>query len=279
MTRRRRTAVVVVAGLVAAGIAQLADPSGKTGALVLLAAGLVLGELFVLRLENGTAVPLSYAVLLVIASSFAVPRYAAAVAGAELISAVAAVLRSIVRVAHPIMLERLVVAAATIAVYDGFRSVTHYRETVGAVLLTLGAAALSQFRWISPLGGSCGCGRRSRPGRASAWLAIASSGILMAIGYRGVDGHGEVGIWGPLLFSTPLLAAWYAFERLDTATRAYRQTIESLAMAPEFGGIVPARSFATGRAHSPRRWPRPRRVDERHVRTSRSPHCCTISDR
>ena len=61
----------------------------------------------------------------------------------------------------------------------------------------------------------------------------------MAIGYRGVDGRGQVGIWGPLLFSTPLLAAWYAFERLDSATRAYRQTIEALAMAPEFGGIVP----------------------------------------
>jgi len=61
----------------------------------------------------------------------------------------------------------------------------------------------------------------------------------MAIGYRGVDGRGAVGIWGPLLFSTPLLAAWYAFERLDAATLAYRQTIEALAMAPEFGGIVP----------------------------------------
>jgi len=63
--------------------------------------------------------------------------------------------------------------------------------------------------------------------------------MLMAIGYRGVDGHGQVGLWGPLLFSTPLLAAWYAFERLASATRAYRQTIEALAMAPEFGGIVP----------------------------------------
>jgi hypothetical protein len=72
-----------------------------------------------------------------------------------------------------------------------------------------------------------------------AWLAVASSGMLMAIGYRGVDGKGDVGIWGPLLFATPLLAAWYAIERLDAATTAYRQTIESLAMAPEMGGLVP----------------------------------------
>jgi hypothetical protein len=63
--------------------------------------------------------------------------------------------------------------------------------------------------------------------------------MLMAIGYRGVNGAGRVGIWGPLLFATPLLAAWYAFERLDSATRSYKQTIEALAMAPELGGLVP----------------------------------------
>ena len=35
----------------------------------------------------------------------------------------------------------LVVAAATITVYDGFRAVTRHDETVAAVLLTLGVAA------------------------------------------------------------------------------------------------------------------------------------------
>jgi HD-GYP domain-containing protein (c-di-GMP phosphodiesterase class II) len=42
------------------------------------------------------------------------------------------------------------------------------------------------------------------------------------------------------LFATPLLAAWYAFERLDQARLAYRQTIESLAMSPELAGLVPS---------------------------------------
>ena len=86
MSLSRRMTFVVIAGLVAGTVAHFADPSGSTGALVLLAAGLVLGELLVLRLENGTAVPLSYAVLLVLASTFPAPRYAGAVAGAELIS-------------------------------------------------------------------------------------------------------------------------------------------------------------------------------------------------
>jgi hypothetical protein len=42
--------------------------------------------------------------------------------------------------------------------------------------------------------------------------------MLMAIGYRGVDGDGRIGIWGPLLFATPLLVGWYAFDRRDAAT-------------------------------------------------------------
>ena len=239
MSERRQMALVVAAGVVAGVAARLADPSGTTAALVLLASAVVLGELLVLRVEDGTAVPLSYAVLVVLASTFPAPRYAIAVAGAELVSAG---LRLSAR--RPgwqvrVVVERVAVAAATIAAYDGLRALTQHRETVAWVLLSLAAAAGSQLpvdlavRWVL----------RLRPTLAArsrlAWLAIASSGMLMAIGYRGVGGHGRVGIWGPLLFSTPLLAAWYAFERLDAATLAYRQTIEALAMAPEFGGIVP----------------------------------------
>jgi hypothetical protein len=239
MSQWRQVVFVALAGLVAGSVAHVADPSGTTGALVFLAAGLVIGELLVLRLENGTAVPLSYAVLLVLASSFPASRYAGAVVGAELISAVLQLSDRESTWRVRVMAERLAVAAVTIAVYDGMRALTHHDETVAAVLLALAAAAVSQLpvdlamRWILRLHPLFSARARL------AWLAIASSGILMAVGYRGVDGMGSVGIWGPLLFSTPLLAAYYAFERLDTATLAYRQTIEALAMAPEFGGIVP----------------------------------------
>jgi hypothetical protein len=236
---RRRLIFVVVAGLTVALIARFIDPAGTGSARVLLACGLVIGELLVLRLENGTSVPLSYAVLLVLASSFRAPDYAIVVIGAELISAALRITHRSAGWRAQIMLERLIVAAATIVVYDTVRAMTNHNETVNAVLLTLGVAAVSQIpvdlfaRWILRLQPSFS------PRTRLAWLAITSSGMLMAIGYRGVDGHGQVGIWGPLLFSTPLLAAWYAFERLDAATRAYRQTIEALAMAPEFGGLVP----------------------------------------
>jgi hypothetical protein len=116
------------------------------------------------------------------------------------------------------------------------------------VLASLAAAAAAQVVVDVPLRHVLRLGTSLSPRGRLAWLAVASSGMLMAIGYRGVHlavtnssvhGDGRLGIWGPLLFATPLLAAWYAFERLDSATRSYRQTIEALAMAPELGGLVP----------------------------------------
>lgn len=238
MSRRRRIAFVAIAGIVAGSVARIADPSGTSGALVFLAAGLVLGELLVLRLENETAVPLSYAVLVVLAASFSLPQFAAAVAGAELISLLLRFSERASGLRSQILGERLLVAAATIAAYDAARALAPAEE-VAALLVALGAAAAAQVvvdlaaRWMFRLPPTFS--ERAR----LAWLAIASSGMLMAIGYRGVGGKGHIGIWGPVLFSTPLLAAWYAFERLHSATRAYDQTIEALAMAPEFGRLVP----------------------------------------
>ncbi len=199
---------------------------------------IALGMLLVLRLENGTKLPLAFAVYPVVASTFSAPRFAAAVAGAELISLVLRLSDHPARMRIPLVAERIVVAGATLAVFAGARSLTGYRETLPAVLACLGAAAVAQIPTDLAVRGVLRL-QPSFSGRTHlAWLAIASSGVLMAIGYRGVAGEGGLGIAG-MLFATPLLATWYAFERLDSATSAYHQTIESLAMAPEFGGIVP----------------------------------------
>jgi hypothetical protein len=230
---------VCIAGLVAAGIAQLVDPGGPATPLCLLAAGLVLGELLVLRLEDGSAIPLSYAVLVVLASSFDLPQYAAAVLGAELISILLRITEKSSGWRFSVFTERIAVAAATYAAYQLAWHALGETEKVAEVLLSLAAAALAQVVVDVTLRKVLHLGASFSPRGRLAWLAIASSGMLMAIGYRGVAGEGRVGIWGPLLFSTPLLAAWYAFERLDAATRSYRQTIEALAMAPELGGLVP----------------------------------------
>jgi hypothetical protein len=240
MGRRVRVAVVFGAGIIAGVVARLAWPNTRADALCFLAAGIVLGELLVLRLEDGSALPLSYAVLIVLASSFTRPEYAITVLAAETIAFVLRITDRGPAWRLSTLLERLAVAAATYVAYEVAWHAVGQRETVPAVLVALAAAAAAQVVIDAIVRRLLHLGATFSPRARLAWLAIASSGMLMAIGYRGVNGEGRVGIWGPLLFSTPLLAAWYAFERLDSATRSYRQTIEALAMAPELGGMVAA---------------------------------------
>jgi hypothetical protein len=239
MSRRRRIAIVVIAGVVAAVVAQLVAPDSGAAALCLLSTGLVLGELLVLRLEDGSAIPLSYSVLVVLASSFSFREYVCAVLGAALIGVVLRITDRSHGWQLRVFIERIAVAIATFGAYTLAWYAVGEREEVAAVLFSLAAAAIAQLLVDVTLRKVFNLGASFSPRGRLAWLAVASSGMLMAIGYRGVGGVGQVGIWGPLLFSTPLLAAWYAFERLDAATRSYRQTIEALAMAPELGGLVP----------------------------------------
>ncbi|MDQ1386489.1 MAG: hypothetical protein QOG65_3868 [Actinomycetota bacterium] len=239
MNRGRRIGFVCGLGLVGGLIAHFADPSGRAYALTLLAAGLVLGELFALRLEDRDPLPLSYAVLVVLASSFPLRDYAIAVASAEVVSLLLRVTDR-KRARYVVLFGiRIAVAVATYAAYQGVWHLVGRREQVAPVLAALAAAAAAQLLVDITASKLLRLGESFSPRSRLAWLAVASSGMLMAIGYRGVDGSGRVGLFGPLLFSTPLLAAWYAFERLDAATRSYRQTIEALAMAPELGGMVP----------------------------------------
>jgi hypothetical protein len=62
--------------------------------------------------------------------------------------------------------------------------------------------------------------------------------MLMAISDRGVRGIEGMGLWGPAVFTIPLLAAWYSYERLEAIRRTYEQTIRALGAAPELGGLV-----------------------------------------
>jgi hypothetical protein len=53
-----------------------------------------------------------------------------------------------------------------------------------------------------------------------------------------VEGRGGMGLWGPAVFTIPLLAAWYSYEHLASIRRTYDQTIRALGAAPELGGMV-----------------------------------------
>src|SRR2546423_4387221 len=119
MACRRRVAVVVIAGLVAGVVAHFVSPDGAAAALCFLATGLVLGELLALRLEDGSALPLSYAVLVVLASSFSLRQYAIAVLAAQLASMLLRTTERNVTWRITIFVERIAVAAATYAAYQG----------------------------------------------------------------------------------------------------------------------------------------------------------------
>ena len=52
-------------------------------------------------------------------------------------------------------------------------------------------------------------------------VALVSSAMLMAVSADGVQGVGGLGLWGPVVFTVPLLAAWYSYERLTLIRRTY----------------------------------------------------------
>src|SRR6185503_11671209 len=133
--------------------------------------------------------------------------------------------------------ERCAEALAAGAAYEIVMAIGHQRETPGVVVLALALAALAPIvvadltayvrdRSIAPL--------RAR----AADVAIVASGTLMAVGYGGLGHDGDLGLLGPILFSIPLIAAWYSFELLASTRRSFEETIEALAAAPELGGLV-----------------------------------------
>ncbi len=238
MRLRSRIAWVVVGSLVAAATVHVAQPHSTAGGAVLLAAGVVLGELLVLRLDDGTGLPLSYAALLVLVTSFAPVAAAALVVGAEMVAVVVRVEPRGLPARMWVGLQRVLVAAGALGAFrvarQAFGSRGHLGAVLGALAVTVIAAmVVDELLRIVFRQGSGLAGRGS-----VAWTALGSCAVLMAVGYGGVNGRGQLGVWGPLLFSIPLLGTWYSFERLDSISRTYRQTIEALAMAPELGGFV-----------------------------------------
>ena len=199
----------------------------------------MVGELFELRPANRAPLPLSFAVVVVLVRAADVEQFVAIVVAGFL---VATIIRS-----EPkgllgrslLYFERLAEALAAGAVYHAVIDTSSGPDTRAVVLGALAAAAIVEILVADAV--TFVRERRIAPIRArGADLALVTSGMLMAVGYGGIDGEGRLGLWGPLLFCIPLLAAWYSFELLASTRRSFRQTVRALGEAPELGGLVRA---------------------------------------
>ncbi len=221
-----------VGGLVAL-VTEVGSPGGDMTALVVLATVVALGELVALRPPHRQPIPLSYAYMLVIVRSFAFLPAAVAILAAEAAAAIvqpASSRRERFEAAATHGVAGLVGLTVFAAVHRGnVLDATPWLLTVlalsaMAMLLVHEAASFLRVRRVPPVGG--------------ADLALIASGMLMAIGFRAVGGHESVGLWAVALFSVPLFAAWYSFERLAVISRTSEQTIEALSVVPEMAGLA-----------------------------------------
>lgn len=238
MKRWVRVAVLLGGGAAIAVGAEVARPGTEWSALALLGGAVAAGELIELRPPHRAALPISFAYVVVLAQR-------ASLGDALLVLFVALLASFLVR-AEPIMTEarlalfgeRLAEGAAAILVFHGVDRALGTPTDRAAVLVCLGAAAIAPLvvaeiiRMIRARDASI-----SFEGR-TADLALVTSATLMGISDLGIAGSGGMGLWGPVVFTIPLLAAWYSYDHLDQIRRTYDQTIRALGAAPELGGIV-----------------------------------------
>jgi hypothetical protein len=237
VTRRRAIIGVALAGGVLALCADFAGVAAPLPELIALAAALVVAEQFELCPRGRAPLPLSFAVVVVLVRATS-PKDFAIVIGVSF--AVAIALRAQPRRALLRFLlypERLVAALGAMAAFRVVVDSVDSRDATALVLSGLAAAAIAEIA-VADLVTLVRDHRVALPRARGADLALVTSGMLMAVGYAGIGGEGVLGLWGPLLFSIPLVAAWYSFELLASTRRNLRQTVEALGTAPELAGHV-----------------------------------------
>ncbi len=238
MTLSTRVSVIAV------GTACYAIAAGVLGVqrhdmiLVLLAFGIVLGEVFELRPLQGTRIATSYAVMLVLLRAATTSEFFVVVGAAELVAMFVRDFPASAAGRFGTFVARCMSAAAGLVAYEMVVDNWAPDDHRWVVVAALAAASFAQL-----LIGECGRSIARRRFRLawrdrSAEVTLVACSILMALGYDGVDGKGEIGLWSPVLFSIPLFAAWYSFERLRSAQETYEQTIRALSAVPELGGHV-----------------------------------------
>lgn len=228
--------VATVGALLAVGAA-LANVDPTIPDLIILGTALAVGELFELRPTGRAPLPLSFAVVVVLVRAATHEQFTAIVVLAFLVGVALRSEPKGVMARLLLYFERICEALAAGIVYHLVVTTDSSTDTRATVLVALAAAAIVQVV-IADSVVAIQTHRVASIRARGADLALVTSAVLMAVGYGGIDGEGHLGLWGPLLFSIPLVAAWYSFELLASTRRSFQQTVRSLGQAPELGGLV-----------------------------------------
>jgi hypothetical protein len=207
-------------------------------ALAAIGGAIAAGELLELRPAIRAALPISFAFMVVLSQRASIGDAALVLVVAELAAAFVRSEPSSARDRAALFAERLVEGMSAVLVYHGMIELLGSPPNRARVLVSLGAAALAPIVVAAVV-------RMARDRNVSipmhgrmADLALVTSATLMAISDQGVRGKGGMGLWGPAVFTIPLLAAWYSYDHLEIIRRTYDQTIRALGAAPELGGLV-----------------------------------------
>lgn len=237
MSRTMRILVVVGLDAIAVLAALLFGAGRPIPDLILISGGIVVAEMFELRPVRRAPLPLSFAVVVVLTRA-AEPWEFAVVVGVSFALAVALRMDpGTIPAKFGLLGERYLEVAAAGVSYHFIVVAMRGQSIEACVLVALAGTALSMVL-VSDLLTFVRARQIASFRARGADLALVTSGMLMAVGYAGIGPNGRLGFWGPLLFSVPLIAAWYSFELLASTRRNFRQTVEALGVAPELGGLV-----------------------------------------
>jgi len=236
--RWARVLVLLLGGaLVAIGI-EIAHPESSWAPLAVIGGAIAAGELIELRPPLRAALPISFAFMVVLARQATVQEAALVLVVAELATFLVRSEPTAVEERLTLFLERMLEGLSAVLVYHGMAEALGAHPTRAKALFALAVAAVAPIV-VAEI---------ARMARAQEFaisvhgrmadVALVTSATLMAISSVGVEGHGGMGLWGPAIFTIPLLAAWYSYEHLALIRRTYDQTIRALGAAPELGGMV-----------------------------------------
>ena len=238
MRRWVRVLVLVAAGAAIAIGTEIAHPGSLWVPLAVIGGAIAAGELIELRPPMRAALPISFAFMVVLAREATAKDAVLVLVVAELATFLVRSEPTSVEGRLALFAERILEGMAAVVVYHGVMQSLGGPPTRSKVLLALALAAIAPLA-VAEIARMLRAQRfsMSLQGRM-ADVALVTSATLMGISAMGVDGHGGMGLWGPAVFTIPLLAAWYSYEHLALIRSTYDQTIRALGAAPELGGMV-----------------------------------------